>query len=313
MYLETTDRIDGGLTEDDFLGALGTDPEVSPDLAGTGRHPSPHSRPGAAEFRTDRPIGFSGHQQKDSIAPAVRVHLAGLNERLDERGGKITASREILEYAAQQAIVGDGQLQPADPLRNRGFFAKSVRGRFADGEMAGHEVLLEPSDRRGEVDLGQVHHQVDRPAATLAPLPVHELWARDRQRALFGVPFGPVVPVALGAAEDQHGLQRHRSDHGGTPAEVLEVHSASLSPSSSSFPRKLRQFFMWITWLVAVSRSSKAPVRWLFLRNDPHSLKPRLEVIRVVLVLCRFCISVKNRPTCAGSTSTYPISSITRH
>ena len=45
-------------------------------------------------------------------------------------------------------------------------------------------------------------------------------------------------------------------------------------------------------------------VRRMFLSDPFHSLKPRLDVSRVVLVLCRFCISVKNSPTCAGSTST---------
>ena len=54
-------------------------------LAGARRHPAPDPRPGAAEFRADRPLGLSGHQEEDGIAPAVRVQLAGLNERLDER------------------------------------------------------------------------------------------------------------------------------------------------------------------------------------------------------------------------------------
>ena len=42
--------------------------------------------------------------------------------------------------------------------------------------MTGRDVLFQPSHRRPAVD-GQVHHQVDRPAATLAPLSVHELGA----------------------------------------------------------------------------------------------------------------------------------------
>ena len=68
-------------------------------------------------------------------------------------------------------------------------------------------------------------------------------------------------------------------------AQLVEVHSASLSPPSSSLGRKLWQFFMLITWLVSVSRLSKAPVSWLFFSSAPHSLKPRFEVISVVLVL----------------------------
>src|ERR1035438_10063401 len=48
MYLETTHRVDRGLTEDDFPGTRGTDPEVSQVLAGAGGHPAPDLRPGAA-------------------------------------------------------------------------------------------------------------------------------------------------------------------------------------------------------------------------------------------------------------------------
>jgi hypothetical protein len=54
-------------------------------------------------------LGLSGNQQKDRVAPAVGVQLAGLNERIDEPAGKTTMTREILAYAAEQAIVGDRQ------------------------------------------------------------------------------------------------------------------------------------------------------------------------------------------------------------
>src|SRR5271166_489246 len=173
-------------------------------------------------------------------------------------------------------------------------------------------MFFQPDQRRAEVDAGQVHHQVDRPTAAPTCVPIHELGARYRQRAPFRVPFASVAPVPHRAAEGQDGLQRRRAGRGGTAAEVGQVHAASLSPLSSSLTRKLRQFFMLIVWPLAVSRSSKAEVSCGFFRNDPHSLKPRFEVIRVVLVLCRICISVKNSPTCAASISTYPTSSITR-
>ena len=43
------------------------------------RGPSPPGpRPGAAQFRAHRPLGLPGHQQKDRIAPAVRIQLARL-------------------------------------------------------------------------------------------------------------------------------------------------------------------------------------------------------------------------------------------
>ena len=257
----TTHRVNRRLAEDDFPGTRGTDPEVSQVLARAGGHPAPDPRPGATQFRAHRPLNLSGHQQEDRIAPAVRVQLAGLNERLDDRHGKATASREILTYPVQQAIIGDGSPQRAGLFSSRGLSARIVRDGFAAGERAGRQVLLEPAHCRAEVNVGQVHHQVDRPAATLGLVPVHELGARDRQRALFGVPFTPVVPIAYRAANQQHGLQRHRPDGGGTPTEVVEVHSASPSPPSSSLGRKLWQFFMLITWLVSVSRLSRAPVR----------------------------------------------------
>ena len=156
---------------------------------------------------------------------------------------------------------GTRQAQPAGLFGSRGLFARSVCGGFAAGRRAGRQVLLEPGHRLTEVDAGQVHHQVDRPAAALATVPVHELGAGDRQRALFGVPFAPVMPIAYCAAEEQHGFQRHLPDDGGTLAQIVEVHSTLVSPFSSSLVRKLRQCFMLITWLVSVSRSSKAPVK----------------------------------------------------
>ena len=153
---------------------------------------------------------------------------------------------------------GAGSRSTGGLFNKRGFFARSVRGGFVAGKRTGREVPFQPFKRCAEVDTSQVHHQVDRPAAALATAPVRELGAGDRQGALFGVPFGLVVPIPLRPAERQHGLQRHRPDRGGAPAELVEVHSASLSSPSSSLGRKLWQFFMLITWLVSVSRLSKA-------------------------------------------------------
>ena len=109
MDLEATHRIDRRLAEDDFPGTRGTDPEVSQVLAGAGGHPAPGPRPGTTQFRAHRPLGLSGHQQKDRICPAVCIQLARLHEWFDERYGKTTALREILANAAELAIVGDGQ------------------------------------------------------------------------------------------------------------------------------------------------------------------------------------------------------------
>jgi hypothetical protein len=53
-------------------------------FACAGRQAAPEARPGATQFSADRPIFLSRHQQKDGIAPAVYVQLAGLKERLEE-------------------------------------------------------------------------------------------------------------------------------------------------------------------------------------------------------------------------------------
>ena len=65
-------------------------------------------------------------------------------------------------------------------------------GAFVNGELADRQVIVEPCHRRAEVDLGQMHDQVDGTTATASLLPVHELRPPDRQGALFGVPFSAV-------------------------------------------------------------------------------------------------------------------------
>ena len=121
--------------------------------------------------RSSAPTGrwaFPATKRKTALPRLSAYNLPDSNERLDERCRKTTASREILAYSAQQAIVGDGQPQPAGPFSSRGFPARNARGGFAAGQRAGRQVLLQPDHRRAEVDAGQVHHQVDRPAAALA-------------------------------------------------------------------------------------------------------------------------------------------------
>jgi hypothetical protein len=55
--------------------------------------------------------------------------------------------------------------------------------------MAGSRMLLQPRHRGGGIEIGQVHHQVDRPSATDVPVPVRELLSRDGHGTLLGVPF----------------------------------------------------------------------------------------------------------------------------
>jgi hypothetical protein len=127
--------------------------------------------------------------------------------------------------------------------------------------------------------------------------PVDELGARDRQRALFGVPFGAVAAVADRAAEPAtRPPTAPRATRVGAPAE-----GSKFIPSRFLPPRP-----SWVAQAAAVLHVDhmagfRQPIdqggrQMGFFRNDPHSLKPRFEVISVVLVLCRFCISVKNSP-----------------
>ena len=77
VHLEATNRVDGRLAENDLFGTRGTDPEVAQVLVCTGRHTTPNMRAGSAQFRADRPVCFSRHQEKDRVTPAVRIQCAG--------------------------------------------------------------------------------------------------------------------------------------------------------------------------------------------------------------------------------------------
>ena len=94
------------------------------------------------------------------------------------------------------------------PLLHAGYrgACQGVRGGLAAADWADRQELLQPFDRRAVVDGGQMRHQVDRSAAAVAPPPTHEHLTGDGQGALFGLPLGPVVRIALGAAAEQDGL-----------------------------------------------------------------------------------------------------------
>ena len=196
VHLVVADRIDGRLAEDELPRSRIAQPEESQVFAGAGRHPPPDARAGASQFGADRPIGLSCHQQEDGIGSAIGVQLAGLNQRLQQGAGKTTALHEILADAVQLAVAGDGQPQGAAAFRNGGRVGRSRRWALADDESAGAQMLFQPGHRRADIDLGQVHHQVDRSAAAVVRMPGGELGTGDRQRASFGVPFGSVVRVA---------------------------------------------------------------------------------------------------------------------
>ena len=73
----------------------------------------------------------------------------------------------------------------------------AVDRRFVGGILA--------RDGRFEVEVVQVHGQIDRTSPAEALLPVHELHAGDGDGALGSVPLGLVIAIALGTGFAQHG------------------------------------------------------------------------------------------------------------
>src|SRR5436309_1239829 len=69
------------------------------------------------------------------------------------------------------------------------------------------KVTAEPIDGSSEVQVVQVHRQIDSASAAGASVPVHELQAGDRDGALRGMPLGLVVRIALGSGFTQYCLE----------------------------------------------------------------------------------------------------------
>ena len=72
--------------------------------------------------------------------------------------------------------------------------------------------MLKPRDGRLEVEVVQVHGQIDRTSPAEALMPVHELHAGDGDGALGSVPLGLVRAIALGADFPQHGGERDAAE-----------------------------------------------------------------------------------------------------
>jgi hypothetical protein len=135
--LEATDGIDGGFAEHDFAGGAGADPEVSQVFVAAGRHASPDSRSGPPQFRPDGSLGLSGHQDEDGIGVTVRVQLARLQQRLQQRGAQPPTAREVLTDAGQPARIAWGSRKTSDLQAVAGFPPEgSAAGRAAVGRPA---------------------------------------------------------------------------------------------------------------------------------------------------------------------------------
>jgi len=145
VHLVIADRIDGRLAEDELPGSRSTKPEEPRVFARAGRYPSPDVRSRAAEFGTDWPLRFSGHQQEDRVATAVGVELAGFNQPFQHGVGETATLCEIPADADQLSLVGHGQPQWAAALGNRTWPARIGRGGVNDGVTV--SFMVERGDR----------------------------------------------------------------------------------------------------------------------------------------------------------------------
>jgi hypothetical protein len=70
-----------------------------------------------------------------------------------------------------------------------------VVGDDASGGMAS-SIPLQPHHRGADIEIGQVHHQVNGTASAGIPVPVRELLSRDRNGTLFRVPFLSITSIS---------------------------------------------------------------------------------------------------------------------
>jgi len=109
-----------------------------------------------------------------------------------------------------EAGLGDGQSQSPGRREPRGACQQQA-WRVAGGRRTGRQVLSPASPPRANVDLSQVHHQVDRPAAG-TPLPFIT-WHRDRQLGRVRCATCPIVPIRdqLGEGNEIAPIARSRA------------------------------------------------------------------------------------------------------
>ena len=116
-------------------------------------------------------------------------------------------------------------------------------------------MAAEPIERGGKAHVPQMDHQVDGAAAAGSLAPVDKFGAGDRQDSRGGAPFVAIFAVWLRAAQPQH---RFKGDR---PQAVRLDLPPGVHGSWLSLGRMLWHSFMFTTWLLSVSRSSKAEVR----------------------------------------------------
>ena len=120
-------------------------------------------------------------------------------------------------------------------------------------------MAAEPVHGGFKVQAIQVHRQINGATAAAALIPVHELHAGNGDRAQSRVPLCSVQGITLGAGGGQHGFERNRAQMVKPIAKVIGVHESV--ESVASFGRRLTHFFILMTWLFSVRRSTRAAVR----------------------------------------------------
>src|SRR5260221_9980727 len=97
MKSEATDRIDGRLTKDHGRKRLLGNGKKAQVFLGTRSHASPGNRSGSAQFSAHWALLLTP-EQKNGIGSRVGVKAAGLDERVDEGGGKSTLHLEVSSH-----------------------------------------------------------------------------------------------------------------------------------------------------------------------------------------------------------------------
>lgn len=128
---KATEGVDGRFAKDDGWWRLsrrqgwrghgrGEEADV---FLGTRGHAPPGERPGAAQFGADR-IVFLSKEQEDGVGVWIGVKAAGLDEGMDQFGGKAALEDQVISDTLQMARLGRRQ--------SKDWFLRRRRVRLAE-------------------------------------------------------------------------------------------------------------------------------------------------------------------------------------
>ena len=189
------------------------DPEEAGVFAGARRKAPPDAAARASQFGADRTVRFPRHHHEHRVAARVRVQLALVDQRRQDRRGQTTLLDQVAAYSREMRLARRRQVELGTRTLTRGRPDEFVSGRCAATGRGGGarrrggveawlrisacagrwgggdrvaEMTSEPLDGLPRVPTAQVHCQVDRAAAALGGVPVKEFRAGDRKRATRG-------------------------------------------------------------------------------------------------------------------------------